>query len=99
MDLKAALATGKRVALAGVTDGFISKAEIDDMLAGGDLTTANIFSDAWTIEPVSTVRFTEADFKTMWDEVAGEFTSVKTFENSALAKKLIARFVSSYKVG
>lgn len=99
MELKAALGTGKRVSLVGTTGGYVSKEEIEDMIAGGELTAGAIFSDGWLVEPVSTIKLTESDFKTIWDEVAVEFASVKSFETSVLAKKLLGRFIAGYKVG
>lgn len=98
MNLKAALATGKAISLAGVTDGYISGEEVEDMIAGGELSIDSIFSDAWLVETAAKVTFTETDFKTIWNSVAGEFTSVKPFDTSALAKKLLGRIVAGHKV-
>jgi len=100
MLLKAALATGKRVALPGITyeGNFYFRDKVEDMMASGDLSLDNALSDGWVVEETSTVKFTEAQFKTIWNEVAGEFTSIKTFEESKLAKKLLGHIVSGYKV-
>lgn len=98
MLLKAALATGKKVALAGVTEGYLTKEEIEELIAVDELSLDSILSEAWTVEVASTVKITEVEFKELWNEVAGDFTSVKTFDNSALAKKLLGRLVSDYKI-
>ena len=98
MELKAALATGKKVGLPSVTEGYHTKSEISDLIAEGEISVDDLVSDGWVIEPYITVSLTEADFKEVWDDVATNFTMVKSFDNSKLGQAVLAKLVSGYRV-
>lgn len=96
MDLKSALATGKRVAL-GLSSIYYDKAGVNNLYVEGSINLDDIVHGDWRVETAVSVTLTDADFKELWDEVAAGFTSVKTYENSVLAKKLLERLVATYR--
>lgn len=87
MTLQEAIQSGKRFTRSGIEYAGYYTAE--EMLA--NIGVDSVLATDYVLEPDPSTELTEAEFRSVWNEVRSSFTSVKSAEESPLFRALAER--------